>query len=282
MKKIAFFNAKGGTGKTTICFNYGHYLAELNNKKVLFMDFDPQVNLAYSFGKGYKTSSGNNLDRLIVNFLKDKKIDLEEYLIKINKNISLLPSTNNISLVDEYLTDYIVRESIANNTPYSAYQRNIIIKRILEKVIKPWEYDYLLVDCQPSFSLLSTTAMIYCENVLVVLKPEPYSFADIDYLKKIIRSLNKRFDTDIKIIGAIINAFESSKNMSREISKKIYENYGKDFIVFKEKVKFLSNFQNSIAESNEPVFKAYPGSEASKSILKLFLEIDDISFSMIH
>jgi len=71
MKKIAFFNAKGGTGKTTICFNYGFYLAEKNKKKVLFMDLDPQTNLVYSFGKENKTPTGNNLNTLVINLFKE-------------------------------------------------------------------------------------------------------------------------------------------------------------------------------------------------------------------
>ena len=52
MEKVVFFNTKGGTGETTICYNYGWYLAEKRNKKVLLMDFDPQINLVQAFKKG--------------------------------------------------------------------------------------------------------------------------------------------------------------------------------------------------------------------------------------
>ena len=49
MNKLVFFNTKGGTGKTTLCYNYGWYLALKRHKRVLFLDFDPQVNLIKSF-----------------------------------------------------------------------------------------------------------------------------------------------------------------------------------------------------------------------------------------
>ncbi len=120
MKKVAFFNAKGGTGKTTICFNYGFYLANKNNKKVLFMDFDPQANLVYSFGKGNVSPSGNNLDSMITNYLKGNKINLKDYIIKINDNISLIPSSNNISLVDDYLTDFLIEKAVDDGKRYKS------------------------------------------------------------------------------------------------------------------------------------------------------------------
>ncbi|MDD3520396.1 MAG: ParA family protein, partial [Actinomycetota bacterium] len=92
MKKIAFFYTKGGTGKTTICFNYGYYLADYSNKRVLMLDFDPQVNLVYSFGKDNRNDEGNNLESMLLNFIKGKNILLEDYTIKIGKNLTILPT----------------------------------------------------------------------------------------------------------------------------------------------------------------------------------------------
>jgi chromosome partitioning protein len=282
MKKIAFFNAKGGTGKTTVCFNYGFYLADKNNKKVLFMDFDPQANLVYSFGKGNSSSSGHNLDSMIVNYLKGRKINLNDYIIRINDNISLIPSSNNISLIDEYLTDFLIEKSVEDGKKYKSSERNLLIKNMLLDIMKPWEFDYLLIDCAPSFSLLSTAALIYAENILVVLKPEPYSFVDIDYLNKIISNLNKKYFTKIKIAGIIINAFEKRKTISKTVTEEIRNKYGSQIKIFNQKLKFLSFYQSSITNNRKPVFDSFPESEASKSILKLFGEIDDISFNMIN
>ena len=85
MKKIVFFNTKGGTGKTTICYNYGWYLAEKKGKKVLFMDLDPQTNLVQAFGKE-SDNSKTNLDNLIMDYLKGKDINFKDYVIKITDN----------------------------------------------------------------------------------------------------------------------------------------------------------------------------------------------------
>ena len=76
MKKIVFFNAKGGTGKTTLCYNYGWYLSHQKGKKVLMMDFDPQINLVQSFNLGSASKFGQNLETLI------KKADKALYRAK--------------------------------------------------------------------------------------------------------------------------------------------------------------------------------------------------------
>ena len=282
MKKIAFFYTKGGTGKTTICFNYGYYLADNKNKRVLMLDFDPQVNLVYSFGKENKNDEGNNLESMLLNFIKGKNISLEDYTIKIGKNLTILPTSNNISVIDEYLTDFLVKKSVGKGVALKSMERNLLLKEMLDKVIKPWEFDYVLTDCQPSFSLLSNTALIYSENTLIVLKPEPYSLLDVEYMKRIIKNLNRKYDVNVNISGVIINAFESKKKLAWDISKKIETSFGEDCRIFREKIRFLSQYQNSVFLGNQPVFKMYPGSTAAKSILNLFGEIDNIVLDLIN
>ncbi|MEA2015949.1 MAG: ParA family protein [Actinomycetota bacterium] len=66
MEKIVFFNTKGGTGKTTLCYNFGWYLASKKNKKILFMDFDPQINLVQAFGIQRTTDDKKNMDNLMI------------------------------------------------------------------------------------------------------------------------------------------------------------------------------------------------------------------------
>ncbi|HUW72254.1 MAG TPA: ParA family protein [Methanosarcinales archaeon] len=86
MKKIVFFNTKGGTGKTTICYNYGWYLAEKRNKRILFLDFDPQANLFQAFYKKLASREGKNLENLIVNYVKRQETNFKDYVIKISSN----------------------------------------------------------------------------------------------------------------------------------------------------------------------------------------------------
>jgi chromosome partitioning protein len=273
MKKMVFFNTKGGTGKTTICYNFGWYLAEKKNKKILFMDFDPQINLVQSFGREF-TEDKKNLDNLMIDYLKGNDMDFRDYIIKINDNIDLLPASNNISLVEEFLTDYLLKKSLNEKKAYKAFYRNLIIKDIFEKSIDAGSYDYVLIDSQPNFSLLSTTSMIYTGNVIAVIKPELFSLLDIEYLKKIIKNMEKKYNIGIKIVGIVINAFEKRSRLPEQMVDTLYRKYGESLTIFNQKVRYLVHYQKSISLKKEPVFISFPNTEASKDIIKLFSQIE--------
>jgi cellulose biosynthesis protein BcsQ len=81
MRKIVFFNTKGGTGKSTVCFNYGWYLAEYCKKRILFLDFDPQISLTRSFLKISSIPENKCSENLIVSFIKKDEINIVGMLI---------------------------------------------------------------------------------------------------------------------------------------------------------------------------------------------------------
>jgi chromosome partitioning protein len=273
MEKVVFFNTKGGTGKTTICYNYGWYLAEKKDKKVLFMDFDPQTNLVQALGKA-SDESKVNLDNLMIDYLKGKKINFEDYVIKITDNIDLLPSSNNISLVEEYLTDYLINKTFSEHKIYKALNRNMMIRDILEENISENHYDYIVIDSQSNFSLLSTTSIIYARKVIVVIKPEWFSLLDIDYLSKIIKNLERKYNVEIKIVGIIVNAFEKRKKAPEYVVDTLQKKYGNRLTIFNQKIRYLVHYQKSISLKGEPVFISFPYAEASDDIIRLFSQVE--------
>lgn len=276
MKKIVFFNTKGGTGKTTICYNYGWYLAEKRNKRVLFLDFDPQANLFQAFHIKLAIKEGKNLENLIVNYVKKQEINFKDYVIKISSNIDILPSSNNISLIEEYLTDYLLTRTFDENKIYQAMHRNMIIKKVLEHYINPEDYDYVIIDSQPNYSLLSTTSIIYAKNIIMVLKPELFSYLDVKYLKKIIANLEEKFSIKVNIAAVIINAYEKRRITSENISAKFVNKYGETFNIINQKIRYLSHYQLSISLNRQPVFISFPNSEASLDLLNAFNKVDKL------
>ncbi|MBM3701266.1 MAG: ParA family protein [Actinobacteria bacterium] len=274
MKKIVFYNTKGGTGKTTICFNYGWYLAKKRNKKILFLDFDPQISLVQAFFKKSRIPKNKCLENLVVNHIKNESIDFRDYVLRINKNIDLLPSSNNISLLEEYLTDYLLKRTSSENNLYQSFHRNIIIKQILDEYINKQNYDFVIIDSQPNYSLLSVSSMIFAKNIIIVLKPEIFSFLDVKYLLNIIKSLEEKFQTKLKILGVLINAYEKRRRTSESIVDKFRHKYGETFNLVNQKIRYLSHYQLSISLSKSPVFVTYPKSEAAADLLAAFEELD--------
>ncbi len=274
MEKVVFFNTKGGTGKTTMCYNYGWYLARKKDKKVLFVDFDPQINLVQAFGK-VSDGSKINLDSLMVDYLKGKSINFKDYVIKITDNIDLLASSNNISLVEEYLTDYLLDKTLKEQKVYKALYRNMIVRNIFKENISDGDYDYIVIDSQPNFSLLSTTSIIYAQKVIVVIKPELFSLLDIKYLSKIIKNLEEKYNIKIRIAGIIINAFEKRKKIPEHVINALQKKYGGRLTIFDQKIRYLVHYQKSISLKREPVFISFPNTEASDDIIKLFSQLEE-------
>jgi chromosome partitioning protein len=274
MEKIVFFNTKGGTGKTTICYNFGWYLASRKNKKVLFMDFDPQVNLAQAFGIQLSENK-ENMDNLMIDYLKGKNIDFKDYTIKINNNIDLLPSSNNISLAEEFLTDYLLQRSLSEQKVYRAFYRNMLIRKILDTNIGKNDYDYVVIDSQPNFSLLSVTSIIYAQNIIAVIKPELFSIMDIDYLRKIVGNLERKYKVNVRIAGIIINAFEKRSKLPEQMIGDLYKSYGEKLTIFNQKIRYLVDYQKSISLKREPVFISFPNTEASRDIINLFSQVEE-------
>ncbi|OFW52333.1 MAG: hypothetical protein A2163_10010, partial [Actinobacteria bacterium RBG_13_35_12] len=218
--------------------------------------------------------SKTNLDNLIMDYLKGKDINFKDYVIKITDNIDLLPSSNNISLVEEYLTDYLLNKTLSEQKIYKASYRNLIIKDIFEKNISEGDYDYIVIDSQPNFSLLSTTSIIYARKVIVVIKPELFSFLDINYLSRIIKNLERKYNIKIKIAGIVINAFEKRKKIPELVINILQETYGNKLTIFNQKIRYLVHYQESISSKKEPVFISFPDTEASDDILKLFSQLE--------
>jgi chromosome partitioning protein len=276
MVKIVFFFTKGGTGKTTACFNYGWYLAEKMNKRVLFLDFDPQMNLVKSFGDVPDKAYEMTLENLIVKGLKKEEVILSHYLLRIHPNIDLLPCSNNISQVEEHLTEYLLQRTENGNRLYQARHRNVIIMRLLDEHINCRQYDFVLIDSQPNYSLLSTTALIYAKRLVLVVRPELYSLLDMNYLFKIIETLNEKFGVDIKILGALINGFEPRNPLSRQISAEFEARFGNRVSVLKQRVPLAPQIVKSVTLGRSPVFVSYPASPAAADMLRAFAELDGL------
>jgi chromosome partitioning protein len=274
MVKIVFFYTKGGTGKTTLCFNYGWYLAEKMNKRVLFMDFDPQMNLVKSFGDIPDRAYEMTIERMIIESLKKHPIKLSDYLVRVHPRIDLLACSNNISQIEEYLTDYLLERKGKDNRTYQALHRNILIKKLLDEQICGAHYDCVLIDSQPNYSLLSTTAILYAQRIVLVVRPELFSLLDMNYLFKIVETLEAKFGIRITLPGAFINGLEPSKPMSRKIAAEFERRYGERIPIIRPWLRSSPPFALSITMHRNPIFLSYPEAPATADALKAFAALD--------
>jgi len=187
---LAFFNVKGGTGKTTATVNFAYILANDYNKKVLVIDGDQQANTSKAFN--VFNEQGSSLSDLLVNPKADIKeiIQATQYptIDVISSNMSLI-SANRAVLVD----------------PLVPQQTRL--KAHIEKIKD--EYDYIICDCPPNVDMSVINVLAVADDVIIPVKADRYSFEGCNYVLETVFNL-RGINPKLKILGTFINMFVSS------------------------------------------------------------------------
>ena len=182
MRKIAIVGFKGGIGKTTTCVNLGAALA-LRGHKVLLIDTDTQANLSVALG---------------IN--SHKKSLAEECVIRARKNLDLLPSDINLFKAQQRMVLEMAREEI------------------FEELFAGLSgYDYQLLDCAPSVTLLTVNALSYVDEVFIPVSMEMLALSSVEqfitYLKNVHTALGK--GAEIRLI--IPTMYDPRRKVSEKV-----------------------------------------------------------------
>lgn len=218
-KVISVINMKGGVGKTTLTKELGYYMAKEKDKKILFIDLDPQSNLTQSFFLAHNLRHSEDLNdplqgltivnQSIQNLFESssiKKLQVDDVIIDLKiteeKFFSLIPGTLS--------TIFLERSSNASNMEKSIY--NFIDENDLRS-----KYDYIFIDCPPTYSVYTTAALLPSDFYLVPVDPGIYSVLGIKMLQKVVLAIeepNKVFfkDKPIKNLGVIFTRYKEESN----------------------------------------------------------------------
>src|SRR5918912_1013275 len=199
---LAMCNKKGGVGKTTSTINLGAALAEYG-RRVLLVDFDPQG--ALSVGLGVNPIA---LDLTVYNLLMDNHTRLEEVLLKTTvHNMDLLPSNIDLSAAEVQLVTEVAREQT--------------LGRILRPVLP--EYDFVLIDCQPSLGLLTVNALTAAHGCIVPLECEFFALRGVALLTETIEKVHERLNPDLRLDGILATMYDARTVHSREVLARVVE-----------------------------------------------------------
>ncbi|MBM7650536.1 chromosome partitioning protein [Bacillus ectoiniformans] len=243
---IAFVNQKGGVAKTTSTANIGAGLSSLG-KRVMLVDLDPQGNLTASLG-----ITAHELDNTI-----------NEVLI----------GTCTITEATEIINDYHVipadiRLSGAEIELSTQAGREMILKEALQPIIN--RYDYILIDCPPSLSLLTLNSLTAANEIIIPLQAEYLALHGMGQILKTTDTVKKRLNPSLKITGIIATFYDRRKKLNREVLKKI-AGYFPDKLY---KTKIRNNVALSEAQSyGIDVFQYKPKSNGALDYAALCKEI---------
>tara|TARA_B100001029_G_C15045635_1_gene446903 strand:- start:922 stop:1728 length:807 start_codon:yes stop_codon:yes gene_type:complete len=258
MKKteiISIINQKGGVGKTTTTINLAAGLA-LQNKKILVVDLDPQGNATTGLGLSNNSENSNETIYAVLN--GTKKISEVIKKTKFN-NLDLISSNVDLSGLEvETAGDskraFILKEEI------SSYFNN------LSEI-----YDYILIDCPPSLSLLTVMALVASNSLVVPLQTEFFALEGLTQLTKTIERVKINLNQSLKIKGILLTMYDKRNKLSSQVERE-----ARDY--FKEQVYSTvipRNVRLSEAPSHGiPVLlydKLCPGSKAYFSFTDEFL-----------
>ncbi|MFG1498602.1 ParA family protein [Halobacteriovorax sp. XZX-3] len=190
-KIISFLNQKGGVGKTTMCFNTAHALAQKGHK-VLVIDMDPQANMSYLFGHEESRES-ISIFNLLLNSIKELKhlhssTIFEKVVFKSELGVDLLPAAQELSGFELCVA--------AINSP-----RQTILKKYVEQAGLRKRYDYILIDCPPTLGLLVVNSICVSDGVIVPFRPDDFSMKGLEHFYRMLSDIE---DMDIVKLPEII------------------------------------------------------------------------------
>ena len=202
---LAMCNQKGGVGKTTSTINLGAALAEYG-RRVLLVDFDPQG--ALSVGLGVQP---HELDVTIYNLIMERRVTLDDVVRPTAvEGLDLLPSNIDLSAAEVQLVTEVGREQTLGRT--------------LEPALE--DYDYVLVDCQPSLGLLTVNALACAHGVLIPLECEYFSLRGVALLMDTIEKVQDRLNPKLEITGILATMYDPRTLHTREVMARVVEAFG--------------------------------------------------------
>lgn len=249
-RTIAIANQKGGVGKTTTAINLSACLAE-KGKKVLAVDMDPQGNMTSGLGVD-KDSVENTIYNLIIGEAK-----MEEVLIKnVLENLDIIPTNIDLSGAEIELLDVEEKEYIVRNE----------ISKIKDN------YDFIIIDCPPSLSMLTINAMTTADSVLVPIQCEYYALEGLSQLIHTVKLVRDRLNPKLTIEGVVFTMYDARTNLSLQVVENVKDNLEQTIY----KTIIPRNIRLAEAPSyGIPINKYDPKSAGAESYLRLADEVID-------
>ncbi len=246
---LSMCNQKGGVGKTTSTINLGACLAEVG-RKVLLVDLDPQGALSAGLGVSHE-----ELDLTVYNLLVDNETSIHNAIHHTSvSGLDLVPANIDLSAAEIQLVNEVGREQA--------------LARALRPVMR--DYDFIILDCQPSLGLLTVNALTCSQGVIIPMECEYFSLRGLALLTDTVEKVRDRLNFNLEIVGILVTMFDRRTSHAREVMSRVVEVFGEQVFdtVITRTVRFP---ETSVA--GEPIITWAPSSQGAQQYRNLAREV---------
>lgn len=288
-KVISIINMKGGVGKTTLTIGLATYFAEMEKKKVLVIDGDPQSNATQSL-MNYYGAHKKQLKRFHENIYKQWQEDedknetpfdryfYEEYILKEGKNIlALFPTatarpTKPEAVSSDTITPLSENLSVIAGNLDLVYVQNTYNKKIRtflrEQKVRE-DFDYIFIDCPPTLTTYTDACLIASDYYLIPNHLEYYSILGIHSLMNAINKLIQDEELTLECLGAVYSKIPKSLPKKTQSIKDKFEEKN-DITIFESQM-----FKTTLLENGKKGNIAIEYAESRDSIGAIAHELED-------
>ncbi|MBD3634067.1 MAG: ParA family protein [Methylophaga sp.] len=200
---FAVTNQKGGVGKTTTTVNLAASLAEYG-KKVLMIDLDPQGNATTGCGLDKNDINNSSYEVIMAEARAADTILSPEGL-----GFDVMPTNSDLTAAEVELLEIKLRE----------HRLRIALESTREK------YDYILIDCPPSLSMLTVNALVASQGILIPIQCEYYALEGLSSLLRTIERVKQRANPQLDITGLLRTMFDARNNLANQVSRQLINHF---------------------------------------------------------
>jgi len=250
---IAIANQKGGSGKTTTTRSLASALAE-RGRVVLMVDLDPQASLSEGCGLPLHQVEVSTYHVLI------GSAKLADVILQVEERIGIAPTNIHLAAAELQLVNMNRREDKLRNA----------LRLVRE------HFDYVLIDCPPSFGLLTVNALSAADSVLIPMTCDYYTLLGVGLLLETVREIQQEVNPDLKVEGILATRFDGRTLHAREMLQRARDELGVQYRIFDTVVRESVRFKESpiVGQSILAYARTSEGARAYRSLAE---ELDHAS-----